>query len=71
MKLNPEQTRILAKRARYAQMGINYDKATRRFLAEHGLDNDEGAAEEFIDQRPTLKFSPEELTAAIAKAAQT
>lgn len=50
MELTQEQQRILAIRAQYAQIGINYDKATRRFLEQH--------AEEPVvdDRRPTVKI---------------
>lgn len=48
MKLDPEQERILALRAQYAQRGINYDKATRRFLEQHAQE----------DLTPTIKLLP-------------
>lgn len=47
--LTPEQQQELILRDRWAQLGINYDKATRRFLAEHDMDADP-------NQRPTIKI---------------
>jgi hypothetical protein len=46
--LTKEQQRIIALRDHYAQQGINYDKATRRFLEQHAED----------DQVPTEKLIP-------------
>lgn len=69
MKLDPEQQRILALRDQYAQVGINYDKATRRFLAQHEGEVAPEAAV-FVDTRPTLKFSKSELEDLRAQAAQ-
>jgi lipopolysaccharide biosynthesis regulator YciM len=39
--LTKEQQQVLTLRDQYAQQGVNYDKATRRFLEEHS------------DERPT------------------
>ena len=46
--LTPEQERILALRAQYARIGVNYDKATRRFLEQHAQE----------DPMPTIKLLP-------------
>jgi hypothetical protein len=48
MKLNPEQLRVLGLRDQYAKIGVNYDKATRRFLEQH-------AGEDLL---PTIKLLP-------------
>lgn len=39
-------TRPLTEREYYAQMGVNYDKATRRFIAQHSDDTVRFTAEE-------------------------
>lgn len=46
--LTPEQERILTLRAQYARIGVNYDKATRRFLEQHAQE----------DPTPTVKLLP-------------
>jgi|WetSurMetagenome_2_1015567.scaffolds.fasta_scaffold201851_3 hypothetical protein len=46
--LTPEQERTLALRDRYARIGVNYDKATRRFLEQHAQE----------DPMPTIKLLP-------------
>jgi hypothetical protein len=48
MKLGPEQKRTLDLRDQYAQQGINYDKATRRFLEQHAQE----------DPMPTIRLLP-------------
>jgi len=50
VELTEEQKRILTLRSYYAQMGINYDKATRHFLERHSV------VQAVEDPRPTLKI---------------
>lgn len=56
MNLTKEQQQELVIRDQYAQVGINYDKTTKRFLAQHGVTPEQELQP--IDQRPTLRLIP-------------